>query len=1554
MGKTIKDVIDLAPVKLVIELSDTEKIPEDLTSSFVFTEEINNNLHLILKKINKAEGCGVFLKGNYGSGKSHFLSYLYLLLKNQQKFNHTILKKYSTIQQEIYNIKKISLVNYPAKMNLEKIVLENFAYQGEVENRDDIYSLLIKEPTIILIDELSEFLKSKASSASFNEDIRFLQFLGEYSFSKKLWVIASLQESIEETGYLSSGMFNRIKDRYPLRISLSTSHIEDIIDKRIVIKKSGSENVIRAVYNELMDYYPNFKFEYSEFKKTYPLHPFTVGFLSGLTPVFSQHRGIIHFVTEQANKIMGKPADTLITPEAIFDHFEDRIREIPEYSSFARIAYDYYKSHITEIFEDKKAQDLALDIIRIMILTEISPFEKRKNAGEIAEMLLKRISRLSDNINYEYIKEGVLDKLISQKMYISLEEKRYFVDPGLDEGVKARIKIKEYRDKFQDENILFNNICKNTDLSYLPLKDIIEGKKYYFTWQNSQREGVVAATYSNQLNQDLFKRLLNGLETRIDGYLLIMSPFSVDEKFIDTINETYTSCFKDLLLFWIPRKLSTYELDFLKEFFSKKVVSLEHPNLKEEIKKEEIEFKEIVKNIYYDGTIKSCSLSKIENLEQIGYIPLEKMLFHIFDKPLSNIHNKHHTIMPRIEYYSGRHLNYLYSEVIKKGKITFAEADKRSLTPYIKGLLEPLDLINIKGGQYFVACDPENEIISYILKMASAGRDLNFDELILSLRKGSWGLNVSQIYLLLSALIVSGYLVPYNKDEVVELDNYDILSSGSITQFKIGKKLPSQLLAYINVGNFIWGEVEAHPTDATKKNMFRDFNVTQKKYKTMLKELSVYAKRYEGYSIFKYLNINMPLLNKLSMFFNSFSSRISPNEGLEIVLSYFKENHNFSENLAYLDSLYSLFSEHFQMINKYYLYLKDLTLIIPDDLKNELDLLVLRIEEYLFLPTEKFNEIRDMWEDFYEKYKDYYIENHKTYYNNSIFGLKKNIKSCELSQMLNSISRHVPSVTFKYDWFEIESMLSKLPVACNENLAYQLFLSPKCSCGFKIGDQISRNALDFNELLNLGVTNFIKSLQVPSTKERLESYVTHMTTSDKRTIVENINSLISISPDSVSIALLYELLTENVLIEIENILKGKFKLVELKTADFLNLIEGKRFKYNEIKKHFFNWIGENEDAIIWFRNNDNKRKQLLLESFKRYGRKGEALAYKLETQNLEFDDSLSGDENLNKIGNDLSANEKLEIMSDLNLSVYELDKLFWLLNSEKIKFLKSKIREEIYYRLKGKIISDEILAKTSDDFLKDLLKLQTLMQDNYISKKPKEIFIDIIAPVTILLEKIKFEMSHNSLIDENILPSIMNNYSNLFNRFQKHKQPFADILKIDEIKIEIKDVLIIFDCLRYDLYNYLKEEFLKNGWKVKDSLYCISKPSTTLKFRETLNISEEEGYIGEKSYQMLKWAEKNIGKRKLMNFLNSDKDIKIIHFNFIDTKIHNSSLNIFPLYKIIKNEFTEGILPILKNIPAFTLMSDHGFIDTGQLKNRYSHGGNSLWELLLPYVHVSL
>ena len=1542
MAERLRDLIEVPEVKLVVELDDADKNPASVAGSFILTREVEEGLRILLDRINERKGCGAFIKGNFGSGKSHFLSYLYLLLKNRTA---PVLNDYPKLKETETRAAKISLVKYPASLSLEKIVLDSLGLKGEVLNRDEQFKAIVDVPTVIIIDELSEFLRSKQTPSAFYEDLRFLQFIGEFSFHHPLWTIASLQEWIEETGHISSSIFNRIKDRYPLRINLNSSHIEDIIDQRIIIKKDGAEAVIQGVFDDLKRFYPHLDFKYENFRKTYPLHPFTTRYVEGLTPIFSQHRGVIHFISSEAGKALDSAPDALITPEAIFDHFEERIREVPEYSSLVRVVYDYYRRHIDGIFAQALQREIALSVIKILVLTEISPFEKKKTAKDIAEILLKKISTITSKINYDYIKNGILDPLVSHQMYIRREGESYFIDTGVDEGLKLKGKIKAVREKFEDRDYLFAELCNLISMPYLPLREMKEGKKYKFQWQNSTRECMALTFFSSQIRKEDLERFLEGIARRVDGFFIILSPLQ-DADWVYTIKDTHPSRFLSSMLYWMPRAFTDDERLFIEEYAAKGILVKTFPDLASDLRKNEAEFRDLITKVYFEGKIAYASGRVVDNLNDIGYLPLEKLLSHLLDHSLTELHPDHCRIMPRGDYFSSFHLNALFANFIRLGRITIEEAEKKGLTPYINGLLDPLGLVSKRGGSFLVLLDPGNEIISHILNASS--QEMHITELRTTLKKGRWGLTDEQINLVLSALIASGHLVPFSRDEIVDLRDLQQLF-GEITRLKPGKTLQPELLSYIPYGKFIWGEVESIPTPLTQKMMWKEAGGFVRNQRKSLEELQDLMERYAEYSVFRQMQIDLPLLNRFSMFLRSISFSVPPAEGIERVLSYLKENPEMESEAVYLERLHTFFSDQFQSVNKFHLYLAHQSLKATGDLEEKRRVLLFEIEEYLRSFNGDFNTIRGKWELFFDAFTKTYKECHDFYYQSDAFRIKKEAEDSDEARALKRIARLVTSVTFQGEWWELKRELDRLPDPCREDLSFELFQNPICKCRFTVGNEPPEIRFDPRGAGRRGILNFLTVLKSPRNREKLDSYIFGLRDAGrddtaKKDLAGRLSSLMDLDPDTTAISMILPLLTDDVLLGIENAFKGRWKAREIRITDFVTMVRGRRLKHSELKKLFVKWAGDDEDAIVHVRDEDRPETLLIREELSKYGGQGELIFRQIEG------DITSG--SLERVEEDLKEGGGIRALDSLNWTPYSTEELFGFLKKEKLEYIKKRIRDEILHRSWGKLVQESSLNALDDEVMRDLIHMTSLISEA-AGFNGVEVFTKILAPLTFLLEKTSYENIGEGKIDKTLLDRIRERTEVLARDYDNTPDRFDNAKDTTYVKEYLKGPVVILDGLRYDLWHMLRKTMEREGWKIKEETFRISPPSSTAGFRRALGISEgSKGYVNGRSYALWKWAERDTGKRELKRFLKTAEDIKFLHFNFIDSKAHASTLDLYPMYLTIKEEFVHGIIPILKEIHSFYLLSDHGFIGTGRLKERYVHGGNSIWETVLPFAEI--
>ncbi len=93
-------------------------------------------------------------------------------------------------------------------------------------------------------------------------------------------------------------------------------------------------------------------------------------------------------------------------------------------------------------------------------------------------------------------------------------------------------------------------------------------------------------------------------------------------------------------------------------------------------------------------------------------------------------------------------------------------------------------------------------------------------------------------------------------------------------------------------------------------------------------------------------------------------------------------------------------------------------------------------------------------------------------------------------------------------------------------------------------------------------------------------------------------------------------------------------------------------------------------------------------------------------------------------------------------------------------------------------------------------------------------------------------------------------------------------------------------------------------------------------------------------------------------FLSPFED-QIISFGFPDTKIHTSKDGLTILAQELAQAFEREVLPLIRRLPERSLclfFADHGFRENPQFEPhdkyaaaRYTHGGNSPWEVLCPW-----
>lgn len=1646
MELKIKDLVHLPPIQTVIQIEEAlsrrkEKILS-LVQNFCVTDEVHHNLSSILRHISEGEGCGFFLKGNYGSGKSHFLSILYLLSTHSEfweifpqlaeylnlrekcilpvliplhfykgdepledivimeieKSVETSFKKPVVLSDESYLIKNFQRFVFPSLKDdfLKKIGMKEGEWIKICKDEKERAGVIVKQflstfeenplkerydrkvsfgrvekirkgneidGILILIDELSEFLRSKPTSASFTDDLRFLQFMGEFTHEHPWYPVCALQENIEEIGgHIDERLMNRIKDRYPKRLQLSAHHIEELIPRRIVKKKN--EKGIEDVYERLRGFYPDFFKEKKFFLSIYPVHPKTVDFLQALTPLFSQHRGMIDFIHYQLKgdpdrKIRGmldEDATNLLSPDRIFDHFLERIKESKETSPYYSRVYKYYEANIENIFPSPREKGIAMRVIKLLILVELSGTMERLTYKEITDLILEKLSLLSPESNYLYIKERILDRLEEASPYVRHKEDRYYIDLSPNVYELLRRKTEEEKKKLPQGEDFYKTLFSNIRIPVLPLCEIGPyPQKTTLLWQNTIRKGSVSLTSSLGL-KDIEKALEEIEGGDADFSLFLLFPESSLYKTLPV------SRFANTILIWQPREPLPGEAEELGEFLAH--TRIEDEELKEEAKKliakEKVRAEQIVKDVYFDGKI--YWMGKIERPPLPHFGTFSELLSKIFNVPLASLYPRHSDIMPLVP---------------DAGRFTVQELFIQFEEGRIIGDIAPIERLKVvkkRGKAFYPDVNPgKNELLKRIVEAIPESGRINIEDVKKLLKKSEFGLDEHSFNFLLSVLISNGYITPYGLEREIREFSPAKIYTHSVKSLSRGDIVKEEVVEILR-GTPLLREIEPF---TIKEQM-----EVWERAKKLKEELEGGMREYENFvneegneAAFAPFRDGVDL-SPVHTFCNNIDPRLNSKDGLT-GLAYKLEPGLW----GHIDTLYkylNFFKKSYPLYRRIYLFLFAPELSVPEEMKAKVSEMRENLKD-----IDKFEKLKDDFREFFKDYLDRYKASHNEFYRRKIFSALSSIRSSTEYILLLKL-RKLLIGGIRHDAVALQAILSGIPERCERDVERELAYYPLCRCGFNIKGKVELpTPEEIEEFIKGGIREYISAFGREDVRLKLQRYALSISLLGKEDLARDIKKISTLSDAKDPVSILRSTLSDTLIDAVNEALTGR-RVVEKRDFSLIReeLLD-KVLSVKEAREIFDRWLGDADEGIyIHIKDKDTtpfrelkesltpyicaKEDELLLAGFASLvlSQHGLAKGSKILSSRFGVDAAkekkISGimkkvaevypqlDDELGDIGviEELSDEIGIRRMSTGDLVGFiELERLSGLLCGLAVKEFLTKERSDVDERRFLSIKN----PLSQVEFGKAFIECRSL-SSLFPKTSGVKTYINVISPLNFLVEKIDLLNFQLDILPKGVVKKLAMKVENLVRQFEKRFKEGMDILPIGELPIKIYEkypdglhTFIIFDCMRWDLYNFLKGEL--KGWlyplKFTEEFPILAKiPTSTLINREELLRGfTKEPIIFEIS------AERD-GVRTI-NLMKGASDPTLIHFNLIDNHIHTTTLALCPLYESLKKEIGSMVAPILKEIREGTviILSDHGFT---YKKGRYSHGKGGSFEQIIP------
>jgi hypothetical protein len=416
----VKDIVEVRDFR---SLQDFIADPAQTLSGYHFTDVTSD---LMAKWLDRAAGVQVqngaacALAGYRGVGKSHFLAALGAILANPE------LRSRVTDSHVAAGAQLLKRRHYPVAY------VRRGSHATLLDELKDAIATVFEIDPGELGNSLPELLANAADRAgelpfvlmidtAFGRDARVSRddgiFLGEMAAAANelnVFIGVALDDDIAGADGVNAAIVRSFSIDY-----LDQEHLYKIVDAHVFPKHRQMLPLLHDIYNEFREVLPSFRWSEQRFSSLYPLHPVTLE-IAPFVRLYVQDFALLGFASEAGAKILGRPANSLIGLDEVFDRVETNLRKTDELKEvFA--AYDNLNTDVVgqiPVMQRLQAKLIlkallllsldgngttASDISAAMLIfDENDPEKALKNVEELVETFA---SKLPDGMN-RTVEEG--------------------------------------------------------------------------------------------------------------------------------------------------------------------------------------------------------------------------------------------------------------------------------------------------------------------------------------------------------------------------------------------------------------------------------------------------------------------------------------------------------------------------------------------------------------------------------------------------------------------------------------------------------------------------------------------------------------------------------------------------------------------------------------------------------------------------------------------------------------------------------------------------------------------------------------------------------------------------------------------------------------------------------------------------------------------------------------------------------------------------------------------------------------------------------------------
>lgn len=369
-----RELVQFDPIETVIQLREANNRQKaaDLVRTYVISERMADVLvNVVIPQLQvdrPADNKGVFIVGNYGTGKSHLMSLLSALAEYPEALTAVtnprvreaaaaISGRFHVLRVEIGGVERSlrdSLLEELSFALEEWGTPYTFPPADQVTNNKDIIIEAVAgfqqqyphQGILLVVDELLDFLRSR-EERKLILDLGFLRELGEVAELTPFRFIGGVQETLFDNPRFTfvAEQLRRVRDRFE-QVRIVREDIAYVVAQRLLRKSDAQLARITEHLRQFVPLYDNMAERLPEFAQLFPIHPAYIDTFERVTVV--EKRQVLRTISQAMRALLDQVVPDDAPGLISYDHYWDRLRNNPSMRTLPGVADVVEKSNVLE------------------------------------------------------------------------------------------------------------------------------------------------------------------------------------------------------------------------------------------------------------------------------------------------------------------------------------------------------------------------------------------------------------------------------------------------------------------------------------------------------------------------------------------------------------------------------------------------------------------------------------------------------------------------------------------------------------------------------------------------------------------------------------------------------------------------------------------------------------------------------------------------------------------------------------------------------------------------------------------------------------------------------------------------------------------------------------------------------------------------------------------------------------------------------------------------------------------------------------------------------